>query len=1135
MRTAILAFFSLSVIATAQDVKLTWMDEPGRLLNAGQQAVLRVSVTDAGGGPLAGVAVTFRVPSVGPSGAFVGDDGNPAGALVKAVSGDDGVASATLQAGSQIGPYLVYVGAPGSAHGTHFGVANVPARTATPALSASTARRTLEAKLPAGGVVYGPVWIPSLATVVAAGPSSVYSPQSRYTTAATGSWLFWIDPNPDRLFGHSVEFVTVDTARTDPALPNARFSRESWWPTVRLSGSATTVQLRPDLPDLFPSPIIPASAEPACAILAADAFTPASIADTNRMAALLARAGVSSRSAWSRSEFLDALQQTASLNCPAVTLHVATHGFAPRYPNTDGGASLGGLAFSAADGSLELLEYTDLAKALAPLQGAGKVQLILQSSYSGSAEGAFNGLGLAGDLLVGAEATAAAATSAEGTLCGAALTRIWQGVLDQGRPFEMATLQLISSYRFLYSPIVADGPKLLPLPNFSLGGAFQSSEASIAIPADFPSGAVVNAKVAIAEPRIAEIDPASASAAAGASLLPLRVFSSGPGVTAYTVELSAGASSSPAYKGRGSVTVGQEVTCTPSRIALQPGYTTELRIAAGSLYDPLYNGSVFNARLLDELRANLAPAQATLSGGVGALQVTGFAPGLTSIEITGTRAWGQKYTACIVELSVTPETGEGTLGFTTLVARTDSSMQNMTAQVRAQSVTVEALARSGDQVCMTGQVSLYGGVGVTPQAPHQANAGKLDSQTSCFWPAGSSAPAAYRFSTLFGGKAIDTPTAIAADAQGNVWIVGVTESPDLPVTDTSRRYLGKKDIFIAKISRFGDRVLYAAYLGGSGDDIALSTAVDAAGDLYLTGYTLSRDFPVTNQAVQSAYKDGAEAFVTKLNGATGALIYSTLYGGYGDDIAYDIAVDARGSAYIVGQTASHGLPVTPGSFQPLEADGPPCLQVGNVRPCPDAFVAKLAPDGASLVYATFLGGTDNDYAYGVAVDAAGNAVVVGATSSQNFPTRNALQPSIAAGLCLGFYNCQDGFITILNPSGTALVASTYLGGSGPDEAVRVSLDGAGNVYVYGRTRSTNLPATVGAFQREHRGGDSDAFLAAYTPTLKSLLGLTYVGSTGDDRLGGLTVTPAGVVYFGISSSEKDLRLFPQSGAAGEVR
>jgi hypothetical protein len=207
---------------------------------------------------------------------------------------------------------------------------------------------------------------------------------------------------------------------------------------------------------------------------------------------------------------------------------------------------------------------------------------------------------------------------------------------------------------------------------------------------------------------------------------------------------------------------------------------------------------------------------------------------------------------------------------------------------------------------------------------------------------------------------------------------------------------------------------YSTYLGGSGTDFNFGVAVDGAGNAYVTGMTLSSDFPTANPVQPDFGGAGAvwgDAFVTKFN-AAGSLVYSTYLGGSGQDFGTRIAVDGSGHAYVAGETGSTDFP-TANALQPGFGGG-----------FSDAFVTKLSPDGSALVYSTYLGGASSDSGFGIAVDASGNAYVSGDTFSTNFPTANAFQPTRA-----GFVFNSDAFVTKLNPAGSALVYSTYLGGT----------------------------------------------------------------------------------------------------------
>jgi Beta-propeller repeat len=239
-------------------------------------------------------------------------------------------------------------------------------------------------------------------------------------------------------------------------------------------------------------------------------------------------------------------------------------------------------------------------------------------------------------------------------------------------------------------------------------------------------------------------------------------------------------------------------------------------------------------------------------------------------------------------------------------------------------------------------------------------------------------------------------------------VTGYTKSNNFPTENPLAGTLaGSNDVFVTKLNAAGDALVYSTYLGGSGSDIGLGIALDAVGDAYVTGYTTSTNFPTANP-YQSTIGSGQEAFVTKLNAAGNALIYSTYLGGNNDDSGYGIAVDAVGDAYVTGYTYSTNFP-TENPFQST---------IGGGR---DAFVTKLNAAGDALIYSTYLGGSSDDVGLGIAVDLAGNAYVTGDTASTDFPTENPFQSTLSG--------TQDAFVTKVNSTGSGLVYSTYLGGT----------------------------------------------------------------------------------------------------------
>jgi hypothetical protein len=300
-------------------------------------------------------------------------------------------------------------------------------------------------------------------------------------------------------------------------------------------------------------------------------------------------------------------------------------------------------------------------------------------------------------------------------------------------------------------------------------------------------------------------------------------------------------------------------------------------------------------------------------------------------------------------------------------------------------------------------------------------------------------------------------------------------------------------------------LLYSTYLGGTGDDLGLVIAVDMDGSTYVAGVTTSLNFPTTPAAFQPAFAGGdTDVFVTKLNRTGTELIYSTYLGGSGLEgtvSAVGLAVDKNGNAYVTGNTTSTDFPTTPGVFQPAFAGGPSDTPL-------DTFVTKLNHTGTALIYSTYLGGSDGfDVGFAIAADKEGNAYVTGATNSTNFPTtRDAFQPSFAGGFA-------DTFVTKLNRKGTALLYSTYLGGSSSFDAGHdIAVDNAGNAYVFGPTGSADFPTTPGAFQPAFAGGSSDVFVTKLNRTGTALVYSTYLGGSGFDGSNGIAVDENGHAY-----------------------
>lgn len=338
------------------------------------------------------------------------------------------------------------------------------------------------------------------------------------------------------------------------------------------------------------------------------------------------------------------------------------------------------------------------------------------------------------------------------------------------------------------------------------------------------------------------------------------------------------------------------------------------------------------------------------------------------------------------------------------------------------------------------------------------------------------------YSTYLGGSYSDEAFGIAVDSSGSAYVTGLTNSFGFPTENPiqascdecgySTGNLFDGDAFVTKVSADGSSLVYSTYLGGSEEDSGQAIAVDSSGSAYITGLTQSIDFPTANpfQAANASIlltTTGANAFVAKLNPGGSALDYSTYLGGADEDYGAGIAVDSAGSAYVTGFAQSHNFP----TMNPFQA-----TMLGDN----DAFVTKFNVDGSSLVYSTYLGGQSTTQGSSIAVDSFGNAYVTGSTTSNYFPVVDATQPN-----CLSCSSYTSAFVSQLNATGSALLFSTYLGGSNTNAAYGVALDPSGNAYVAGLIKSTDFP-TMAPFQAANNGS-SNAFVAKYSfPSVTAL-------------------------------------------------
>jgi Cep192 domain 4/Beta-propeller repeat len=378
------------------------------------------------------------------------------------------------------------------------------------------------------------------------------------------------------------------------------------------------------------------------------------------------------------------------------------------------------------------------------------------------------------------------------------------------------------------------------------------------------------------------------------------------------------------------------------------------------------------------------------------------------------------------------------------------------------------------------------------------------------------------YSTYLGGTDYNYATGIAVDASGYTYITGYTSSVDFPVAggvqgifaggncNTEVNTVPCFDAFVAKLNPQGTGLIYSTYLGGTGDDEGVRIAVDSSGQAYVAGFTDSLDFP-TAGPLQGSNGGGAcgttayptpcyDAFVAKLTASGSNLVYSSYLGGTGDDFASSIAADSNGNAYVGGLTSASNFPVTYGALQTGYGGGPF-----------DGFVAKINPTGSSLVYSTYLGGSQEDHVNGIALDSSGDAFLTGQTNSANFPVKGGFQPEYAAASCgsaLSNTPCFEGFVSELNPTGTGLVYSSYLGGTAASYSSDIALDSSGAAYVTGWTTSRDFPVTQGAYDTAW-GGTNEAFVAKIAPAGGAISYATYLGDVYPDQANSIAVDGSG--------------------------
>ena len=349
------------------------------------------------------------------------------------------------------------------------------------------------------------------------------------------------------------------------------------------------------------------------------------------------------------------------------------------------------------------------------------------------------------------------------------------------------------------------------------------------------------------------------------------------------------------------------------------------------------------------------------------------------------------------------------------------------------------------------------------------------------------------YSTYLGGSSDDSGNAIAVDGSGNAFVTGGTKSSDFPTQGPYQSTLkGALNAFVFELNSTGSTLMYSTFLGGTGSDVATGIALDGSGNAYIAGSTSSTDFPPKNPIASET----AGGFLTELGASGNTLVYSTYIGAGSSDFASAVAVDGTGKAYVTGATKSPTFTTTTGVVQPT------CGTDALCNGFYDAFVTVVNPAGGGLAYSTFLGGSGADEGLAIAVDSAGDAYVTGLTQSTDFRKSNPIFSTLGGP--------QDAFVAALNPTGTNLLYSTYLGGTSSDAGAGIAVDGSQNAYVTGQTGSADFP--VGHAVQITKGGGNDAFVAELRPA-GTLVFSTFLGGSGneDSTAAGASVSPVGAI------------------------
>ncbi|MCP4631853.1 MAG: T9SS type A sorting domain-containing protein [candidate division Zixibacteria bacterium] len=346
------------------------------------------------------------------------------------------------------------------------------------------------------------------------------------------------------------------------------------------------------------------------------------------------------------------------------------------------------------------------------------------------------------------------------------------------------------------------------------------------------------------------------------------------------------------------------------------------------------------------------------------------------------------------------------------------------------------------------------------------------------------------YSTFIGGSTNDAGIGIFVDNLGNAYITGSTGSSNFPMVNAydSSYNGGDYDGYVLKLSPDGDSLIYSTYLGGSFLDEGVDIVIDGSGNAYVNGWTTSPNFPTFN-AYDNSRGGEYDVFVSKISPTGDSLIFSTYFGGNQYEGAGDIAMDGSENFYLTGTTFSSDFPTVEAFDSTLAGEN-------------DIFVSKFTSEGDSLIYSTYLGGNNTEYGLGIAVNDSGNAYLTGWTNSSDFPTFNAYDSSYNEG--------SDAFVTKFSTTGDSLIYSTYFGGNEEESGRDIGINELGNIYIAGRTESTNLPL-VDPYD-DVLGGDWDGYVSKFSSDGNTLIYSTYFGGNNNEEVWGIAVDGSGNAY-----------------------